>query len=315
MTLHKGPPPPSPVREPIAEPLGAGQPDVDPQHLSAMIDAALLALEDPANARQTALERAPRVRMAGIPIAVATEAEVVASILGALRRGVGGWVATPNVDHLRRIAQDERTRALARQADIAIADGMPLIWFSRLAGRALPERVAGSSLVWTLAGASSITGFSTFLLGGEPGVADRAGQVLSAEFPGLRVVGSCCPPYGFETDDAELEAIREQLRAAQPDIVFVALGFPKQEQLISLMRSELPSSWFLGIGAGLDFVAGQRSRAPKWMQRSGLEWLHRLLLEPRRLFRRYVLQDIPFVVPMLLRAALVGLRRRIAPAR
>lgn len=254
----------------------------------------------------------PTIELEGVDVASVTEAEAVASIMAASRGGRGGWVLTPNVDQLRRISRERDLAVLAQQVDLAVADGMPLVWASRLAGRPLPERVAGSNLIWSLTAAAAEAGSSVYLLGGDPGVADRAAAIFGDKWPQLRIAGTHCPPVGFERDGAARAAIASALRAAQPDIVFVGLGFPKQERLIAELRSELPRTWFLGIGISLGFVSGDNARAPGWMHRLGLEWVHRLVSEPRRLFRRYVIEDLPFVVPFLLRSAGRGLRRRLA---
>jgi N-acetylglucosaminyldiphosphoundecaprenol N-acetyl-beta-D-mannosaminyltransferase len=155
--------------------------------------------------------------------------------------------------------------------------------------------VAGSNLLQLVSEQAAQRGLSIFLLGGNPGTAQRAASVLAERYPGLRIAGTCCPPFGFERDPAELARISEVLREARPDIVFVGLGFPKQEKLIEVLRPQHPSAWWLGIGVSFSFVAGEIGRAPAWMQRSGLEWVHRLLQEPRRLARRYLVDDIPFV--------------------
>ena len=123
--------------------------------------------------------------------------------------------------------------------------------------------------------------------------ATAAGR-LRAQYPGLRSVDSYCPPFGFEDDPEELERIKEALHVAQPSLVLVGLGFPKQEQLIASLRPEMPQAWFAGIGISLSFLAGDQPRAPVAMQRLGLEWMHRLWHEPRRLFRRYLIQGLPF---------------------
>jgi N-acetylglucosaminyldiphosphoundecaprenol N-acetyl-beta-D-mannosaminyltransferase len=174
--------------------------------------------------------------------------------------------------------------------------------------------VAGSSLIWTLSEGARDAGASVFLLGGNPGVAERAADRLVERFPGLRVVGSLCPPFGFERSEAELQRIETALREAGSDVVFVALGFPKQEHLIARLKPALPDTWFVSCGITLSFVAGDVRRAPAWVQRLGLEWLHRLTQEPRRLFRRYVLLGMPFLVRLVGAAATYRLRNARRPA-
>ena len=144
------------------------------------------------------------------------------------------------------------------------------------------------------------------MLGGDKGTAEAAADVLRHRFPGLRVAGTYYPPPGFEDDDRQMAALTEAVRDARPNIIYVALGCPKQERLIRRLRAQLPHSWWVGVGISFSFVSGEVRRAPLWMQRAGLEWLHRLSQEPQRLIRRYVLDDIPFAI-MLFGASL---RRR-----
>ena len=163
--------------------------------------------------------------------------------------GRGGWVITPNVDILRQLVDDPGLMELARRADLAITDGMPLVWASRLQGTPLVERVAGRQLMWTVCRAA--TGqrpTSIYLLGGESGVAVEAAEALTREIPNLRVVGTHCPPHGFERDERCMEAIFTELERTQPDVVFCGLGFPKQERLMSLLArgSSRCGSWGAG---------------------------------------------------------------------
>ena len=138
-----------------------------------------------------------------------------------------------------------------------------------------------------------------FLLGGNPGTAESAARELAERSPGLHVAGTLCPPFGFEADEAALLAIERALAESSPDIVYVGLGFPKQERLIVRLRKRFPGVWFVSCGITFSFVAGEMRRAPVVLQRLGLEWLHRLVQEPRRLFVRYVLKDLPFVSKLL----------------
>jgi len=251
-----------------------------------------------------------RVSMAGLEFASLSEPAVVGHVVAELLEGRGGWILTPNIDILRHVAKHGADRKLAAGADLIVADGMPLLWVSRLLGRPLPGRVAGASLLWSLAAAAAREGRSIFLLGGEPGVAAIAAQRLQQRNPGLRVAGTASPPLGFHEDPAAVERLRDRLRQAAPDIVFVGLGFPKQERLIVTLRSVLPTAWWLGCGAAIPFAAGTLRRAPVWMQSLGLEWVHRLVSEPRRLLRRYLVDDLPFAVRLLATSAGVGLLRR-----
>ncbi len=256
----------------------------------------------------------PTVSLLGITLHAVTERQAIEHILAKLDEGQGGWVVTPNLDHLRRLTRDAAFRELCLQADLRVADGMPLIWASRLRRTPLPERVAGSHLIWSLSAAAAEAGRSIFLLGGEPGTAEAAAGMLTRHALGLRVAGTLCPPVGFEQDDAFIQTMTQALVSANPDIIYVALGSPKQERLIAQLRPALPGAWWLGVGISFSFVCGHVRRAPRWMQRLGLEWVHRLAQEPRRLARRYLLEGLPFAARLLAGATLRGLTGRAGPA-
>jgi N-acetylglucosaminyldiphosphoundecaprenol N-acetyl-beta-D-mannosaminyltransferase len=159
-------------------------------------------------------------------------------------------------------------------------------------------------MVWSICQAARTHGQSIFLLGGDPGVAERAASVFTDRYPGLHIAGTACPPVGFEHDATELDRIRAQLTNARPDIVFVALGFPKQDLLIRLLRNVLPHASLLGVGISLSYATGELSRAPDWLCRIGLEWAFRFLQEPTpRLARRYLIDGLPFGVQLLAHSA------------
>jgi N-acetylglucosaminyldiphosphoundecaprenol N-acetyl-beta-D-mannosaminyltransferase len=235
----------------------------------------------------------------GVHLHAITEAETVAHILDALDAGQGGTVVTPNLDHIRRCHQSSDYANLVAGADLVVPDGVPLLWASWIAGRPLPGLVAGSNLVSSLAAGAAIRGRSIFLLGGVEGSASAAADVLMLRFAGLRIVGTWCPPFGFENSEVEVERLTAAVCSAQPDIVYVGLGSPKQERLIRCLRDRLPNAWWLGVGVSFSFLAGDVRRAPKWVQRCGLEWLHRLSREPRRLARRYLIEGLPFGVRLM----------------
>ncbi len=241
----------------------------------------------------------PRVRLMGMPIDCVTQAQAVAHILDSLAGGYGGWVITPNLDQLRQYHERPELRPMYEEANLILADGMPLIWASQIQRTPLPERVAGSELIYTLSASVARVGRSIFLLGGNPGTAAGAGEQLKRLNPLLKVAGTHCPKFGFEKDEKQVADVLGALTAGAPDIVFVGLGFPKQEKLIETVRRQFPRTWFLGIGISFSFVCGQVKRAPKWMRRAGLEWAHRMMQEPGRLFQRYVMEDIPFAMRLL----------------
>ena len=235
----------------------------------------------------------------GLPFHRLDHRTLIQLFLEGVRTQNGGWIVTPNLDILRQFTANPESRELILAASHRVADGLPIVWASRLAGTPVPERIPGSDLVLSLPEAAEGAGLVVFLLGGNPGVAAAAARRLEAQCPGLGGVESYCPPFGFEDDPEELERIKGTLRRAQPALVLVGLGFPKQERLISALRSELPRAWFVGVGISLSFLAEDQRRAPAVLQRLGLEWVHRLWHEPRRLFRRYVVQGIPFGLRLL----------------
>jgi N-acetylglucosaminyldiphosphoundecaprenol N-acetyl-beta-D-mannosaminyltransferase len=253
----------------------------------------------------------PVVRLNGVELHAITEAGCIKYILDRLEAGYGGVVVTPNLDHLRRCVSDMNFAALVAEADLVVADGMPLVWASKLQGTPLPERVAGSDLLSSLSAAAFERGRSLFLMGGAPGTAEGAARVLQQRHSGIRILGTHCPPFGFDKNEQQLQEMEQMLAENRPDIVYVALGSPKQELLIDRLRKTLPHSWFLGVGNSFSFLSGEVRRAPLWMQRHGLEWIHRLLQEPRRLFRRYIVLGVPFATSLLGRAMVKGLPKRL----
>ena len=244
----------------------------------------------------------------GLPFQQLDQQTLIGIVMEGLRARNGGWITPVNLDVLRQFTEDHESRELIRAASHRVADGLPIVWASRLAGTPVPERVAGSDLVLSLPEAAAQAGVSVFLLGGNPGVAATAAERLRARYPSLQNVESYCPPFRFEDDSQELERIKEALRNARPALVLVGLGFPKQEKLISWLRYDLPQTWFMGVGISLSFLAGEQPRAPVVLQRLGLEWMHRLWHEPRRLFRRYVIQGLPFGLRLFAWALIQRLR-------
>lgn len=257
--------------------------------------------------------RAAQVVLAGTAVDTCTEREVVRHVRGAWDRGQGGLIVTANVDILRSAQRDAAARRLVDAADLVVADGTPLRWAAQLTGTEIPERVTGAALFWTLAGAAAAEGRRVFVLGGPPGAADRAAVALRTRYPALLPVRTACPPLGFDADRAGLDALRDEVVAARPDLVLVGLGFPKQERVAQHLRAALPDAWFLGCGAAVVFAAGDVPRAPLWMQESGLEWAHRLGAEPRRLAGRYLRDDLPFCMRLVAAAALTRWRPPAVP--
>lgn len=252
----------------------------------------------------------PTVTLMGLDVAAVSELDTISYVLDALQQRRGGWIETVNLEILRQWHASPDVREIFAAADLVVADGMPLVWAGELQGSPLPERVAGSTLILSLTAAAADAGASVFLLGGNPGTADAAVAELAALSPRLRVAGTLCPPFGFEHDPEWLDRIERLLCEKSPDIVYVGLGCPKQERLIFHLRSRMPTTWFVSAGVSFSFVAGDIPRAPATMQRLGLEWLHRMLQEPKRLYRRYLFHGIPFLIHLL--ASAVAFRFRHA---
>jgi N-acetylglucosaminyldiphosphoundecaprenol N-acetyl-beta-D-mannosaminyltransferase len=248
-------------------------------------------------------------RLAGLDFHRLSEAQVVDHVIEASLRGHGGWVVTPNIDICRLAHRDPAVRRLVADASLVVPDGMPLVWAARLRGDPLPERVAGGSLIYSLSEAAAKHGRSVYFLGGAPGVPQQAGRELGGRYPGLAVAGADAPPFGFDADPQAIDAIRLRLAAAKPDIVYVGLGCPKQERLITELAPSFPATWFLACGAAIGYASRTLPRAPHWMRQAGLSWLFRLTREPRRLVRRYLVYDLPFAARLLATSALARLGR------
>jgi N-acetylglucosaminyldiphosphoundecaprenol N-acetyl-beta-D-mannosaminyltransferase len=227
-----------------------------------------------------------RVWVFGIPLARLTMAETVQAICDLIGLRVPTCIITANTHYAMLSEQHVDLRAINERAAFIIADGAPLVWASRRKGQPLPERVAGSDLIFELSSEAARKGFRLFLLGGAEGVAVRAAERLCALYPGLRVVGTECPSLQ-RLNQQEETALIARIRAAEPDILLVAFGQPKGERWIYQHLDELVVPVSIQVGASLDFAAGMIRRAPRWMQKAGLEWAFRVALEPRRLFWRY----------------------------
>jgi len=211
----------------------------------------------------------------------------------AKKRDKARFVCTGNLDHLAIAEADEEFRRAYLDADLVVADGAPVVWLSKLGGTPLKERVAGSDLFWTLARASAEDGITLFFLGGVPGAADDAKAAVEKRHPGAKIVGTYCPPFETFNTKEEQDRIVDNVRAAKPDVLLVAFGAPKQEKWIAKNRDRLGVPISIGVGGSFEMASGKVKRAPVWMQRVGLEWFYRFAQEPRRLYQRYIVRDIP----------------------
>ena len=240
----------------------------------------------------------PRVRIGKLPLDVVDFDGALDAIDRLIRAKNGGTVFTPNVDHVVMAEHDERFRTAYAAAALSLVDGTPVLWAARLLRTPLPAKISGSDLVMPLLRRAAERGYRVYFLGGAPGVADLAKSKLEAALPGIQIVGTDASRIDVN-QLGEADEVAERIRRAEPDLVLVALGAPKQE-IWSHMRAErLKPAVLIGVGASLDFVAGIQKRAPSWMSKSGLEWLYRLVQEPRRLAARYLLRDPEFCLILL----------------
>ncbi len=236
-----------------------------------------------------------RIRVGSVPIDCVTFDQALDAIedLVALRQG--GSVFTPNINHIVQCSDSPAFRAAYEAATLSLADGMFVVWASRLLGTPVPAKVSGSDIVVPLAERAGARGWRIVLLGGADGVAKAAALRLANIVPNIQVVATLSPNIDLREPPASRESLVRALRDASPDLIFVALGAPKQELFIAEVQSALRPAVLLGIGASLDFLAGTARRAPAWMSKCGLEWAYRLAREPRRMWRRYLVRDPRFV--------------------
>lgn len=239
------------------------------------------------------------VSMFGMQIDAMRMPQAIEQLLGWARQPDGQchYVVTPNVDHTVMFQEHAALRQAYADASLVLADGFPVLLAARLLRRPIPERVAGSDLVPALLAAAALEFLASgenakplrvFLLGAGPGVADRAATDIHHRYPGVNVVGTYSPPLGFEKDERINQFILDRIAAVKPDLLIVGLGAPKQELWVHAHRKQIAAPVALCVGATIDFLAGEKPRAPVWMRQAGLEWLHRLLSEPRRLAKRYL---------------------------
>jgi N-acetylglucosaminyldiphosphoundecaprenol N-acetyl-beta-D-mannosaminyltransferase len=238
----------------------------------------------------------------GVPITLTDHHDACERVLGWVQARRTAYVCVRDVHGVMLAQRDPELMAIHHRAPMVLPDGMPLVHVARMRGYAHIQRVAGPDFVETLADRGRARGVRHFFYGGAPGVAERMAAVLRARYPGLVVAGCLSPPFG-ELDDTTQHAELAEINAATPDVVWVGLGTPKQERWMNRFHGAIPGATLIGVGAAFDFHAGTRRRAPRWMQRATLEWLHRLLSEPGRLWRRYLVIAPQFVWRVLLERA------------
>jgi N-acetylglucosaminyldiphosphoundecaprenol N-acetyl-beta-D-mannosaminyltransferase len=221
--------------------------------------------------------------------------EVKHKIIEMINTGEKGYIVTPNASHVVLLQKDKEFKKAYENASLVLADGMPIIWVSRILGQPLKEKISGSDIFPLLCRVASQKDYKVFLLGAGPGIAKKASEALIKEFPNLKIVGTYSPLYNFQTNIEENKKINKIVNVAAPDILFVGLGAPKQEKWIYYNLNMLNIKIAIGVGAAFDFIAGAVKRAPKWMQKIGLEWFFRLIQEPKRMWRRYLIGNSIFI--------------------
>lgn len=236
----------------------------------------------------------PRVDILGVGVSAINMDDALEVIDEWITTGARRYVCITGVHGVMESQRDEALRRIHNGAGLVTPDGMPLVWLSRWRGWHRTTRVYGPDLMLALCERSLATGYRHFFYGGKEGVPERLARRLQKRYPGLMVAGTYSPPFKAVTDQ-EGEAVIDRINAAKPDIVWVGLGTPKQEHWMAQHVDRLNASVLLGVGAAFDFHAGLKRQAPRWMQQSGLEWLFRLATEPRRLWRRYLVNNPLFV--------------------
>jgi N-acetylglucosaminyldiphosphoundecaprenol N-acetyl-beta-D-mannosaminyltransferase len=246
------------------------------------------------------------VTIAGVRIDALDFDNVVGEIVAhAAGGGAPAYVVTPNAHHVVLLQRDALLREIYERALFVVPDGVPLLWASALLGTRLPERVNGTDLFEALCARAAAEGLRVFLLGGREGAAAAAAARLTARHPSLKISGVHCPPMNFENSPKDCKRILAEIDAARPHLLFVGLGAPKQEYWMYRNREKLGVPVSLGIGVSFELVGGIVPRAPRWMQRAGLEWLYRLGAEPGRLWRRYLVGNAHFCA-LIVRQWIVG---------
>lgn len=236
-----------------------------------------------------------RVRIAGIHIDNLSMDECIGRIEDLIKKGKKSYIVTPNVDHLVKLQQDEEFMKAYENAEMVVADGVPIIWASKFLGMPLKEKISGSDLFPELCKVSAEKGYRLFFLGAREGVAGQAASNIRKKLNKIKIVGVCSPPFGFEKDKDKNDKIIKMINETAPDILFVGVGAPKQEKWIYENLNELNIKVAVGVGASFDFAADTIKRAPVFMQKMGLEWFWRFIKEPGRLFKRYFIDDMRFI--------------------
>ena len=220
-----------------------------------------------------------------------TMQETLQAINQLIQENKSAYVVTPNVDHIVQLETNRELQEVYKSASLILTDGKPLLWIANWYGTPIKEKISGSDLFPLLCDMAANKGYKMFFLGAAEGVAKKAAENLVMKYKGLQVVGTYSPPFGFENNKNEMDKIKNMIKASKPDILIVGLGCPKQEKFMYHHCKELGVPISLGLGASFDFEAGNIKRAPRWMANHGLEWLFRITQDPRRMAKRYLVND------------------------
>ena len=234
----------------------------------------------------------PRMRFMNTEVDNLTMSEALQAIDELIKADDCSYVVTPNVDHIVQLETNKELQDVYANASLILTDGKPLIWISKMYKTPIKEKISGSDLFPLLCEMAGKKGYKMFFLGAAEGVAAKAASNLMKRYEGLDVVGTYSPPFGFENDEEEMNKIKDMIHTAKPHILIVGLGCPKQEKFMYHHCRELGVPVSLGLGASLDFEAGNVKRAPKWMADHGLEWLFRITQDPKRMAKRYLIDDV-----------------------
>lgn len=205
------------------------------------------------------------------------------------------YIVAINVDVVMKIEKDAYLKKIVDRADMVLVDGKPLIWISKLHKTPVKEKISGSDLVPLLCKFAETRGYSIFIIGGKEGIAEQAKRNLVKKMPKIKIVGTYAPPFGFENDEVELDKINTMISDVHPDMLITCFGCPKQEKWIYENHHKYDAKVSVCAGATVDFLAGNVHRAPRWMSEHGLEWFYRFLQEPKRMFKRYFIDDIKII--------------------
>jgi len=248
----------------------------------------------------------PRVNILGVGVSAINLDMAIKSIDDWIQKQESHYICVRDVHGVMESQRDREIRHIHNHAGLVTPDGMPLVWLCRLKGHAHVERVYGPDLMLALCEHSLHQGYRHYFYGGVDGVPELLAQRLRQRFPGLQIVGTISPPFRPLTEEEDIEIVKE-INQKSPHVIWVGLSTPKQEYWMASHIGKINAPVLIGVGAAFDFLAGIKKQAPRWMQRSGLEWLFRLGMEPRRLWRRYLINAPIFIVFILLQS--LGLRK------